>query len=85
MGIFNEKDQMKSIGLAYCDLGVDGAKAVADYVGGTVIAVISVTHINYHKPFLSSSRRWTLVQLLGVNTLFAHSTAVRLRGTWSDR
>ena len=41
------------------------------------IAVISVTHSNYHKPFLSSSRRWTLSQLLEVNHLFAHSTAVR--------
>ena len=37
----------------------------------------SVTNSNYHKPLLSSSRRWTLSQLLEVNHLFAHSTAVR--------
>ena len=33
--LFKKKDQMKSIGLASCDLGVDGAKAVADYVSGS--------------------------------------------------
>ena len=38
------------------------------------IVVISVTHSNYHKPFLSSSRRWTHRQWLEVNHLFAHST-----------
>ena len=27
-----EKDRMKFVGLAGCNLGVDGAKAVADYV-----------------------------------------------------
>ena len=32
VSIFKEKDQMKSVGLADCDLGIDGAKAVADYV-----------------------------------------------------
>ena len=32
ISIFKEKDQMVSVGLARCDLGVDGAKAVADYV-----------------------------------------------------
>ena len=32
ISIFKEKDQMVSVGLAGCDLGVDGAKAVADYV-----------------------------------------------------
>ena len=32
VSIFKQKDQMKSVGLAYCNLGVDGAKAVADYV-----------------------------------------------------
>ena len=30
--IFKQKDQMKSVGLARCNLGIDGAKAVADYV-----------------------------------------------------
>ena len=32
VSIFKQKDQMKSVGLAACDLGIDGAKAVADYV-----------------------------------------------------
>ena len=32
VSIFKQKDQMKSVGLADCNLGVDGAKAVADYV-----------------------------------------------------
>ena len=32
VSIFKEKDQMKSVGLAGCSLGVDGAKTVADYV-----------------------------------------------------
>ena len=32
VSIFKERDQMQSVGLAGCDLGVDGAKAVADYV-----------------------------------------------------
>ena len=32
VGIFKQKDQMKSVGLAACNLDVDGAKAVADYV-----------------------------------------------------
>ena len=32
VSIFKEKDQMKSVGLTGCNLGVDGAKAVADYV-----------------------------------------------------
>ena len=32
ISIFKEKDQMTSVGLASCDLGADGAKAVADYV-----------------------------------------------------
>ena len=32
VSIFKQKDQMKSVGLASCDLGIDGAKAVADYV-----------------------------------------------------
>jgi Ran GTPase-activating protein (RanGAP) involved in mRNA processing and transport len=32
VAIFKEKDQMKSVGLARCNLGADGAKAVADYV-----------------------------------------------------
>ena len=32
ISIFKEKDQMVSVGLALCNLGVDGAKAVADYV-----------------------------------------------------
>ena len=32
VSIFKEKDQMKSVGLMKCKLGVDGAKAVADYV-----------------------------------------------------
>ena len=37
VSIFKEKDQMKSIGLASCNLGVDGAKAVADYVSGSAV------------------------------------------------
>ena len=32
ISIFKKKDQMQSVGLARCDLGADGAKAVADYV-----------------------------------------------------
>ena len=32
VSIFQEKDLMKSVGLGGCDLGVDGAKAVANYV-----------------------------------------------------
>ena len=32
VSIFKEKGQMKSVGLGGCDLGIDGAKAVADYV-----------------------------------------------------
>ena len=32
VSIFKEKDQMQSVSLAGCDLGVDEAKAVADYV-----------------------------------------------------
>ena len=40
------------------------------------IAVISVTHSNYHKPFLSSSRRWTHRRLLEVSTLFPHTQRV---------
>ena len=32
VSIFQEKDLMKSVGLGGCDLGVDGAKAVAEYV-----------------------------------------------------
>ena len=32
ISILKEKDQMASVGLAHCDLGVDGAKAGADYV-----------------------------------------------------
>jgi hypothetical protein len=32
VSIFKQKDQMKSVGLANCNLGVNGAKAVADYV-----------------------------------------------------
>ena len=31
VSIFKEKDQMKSVGLAGCSLGVKGAKAVAEY------------------------------------------------------
>ena len=30
--IFKQKDQMQLVGFAGCDLGIDGAKAVADYV-----------------------------------------------------
>ena len=37
VSIFKEKDQMKSVGLAGCDLGADGAKAVADYVSGSAV------------------------------------------------
>ena len=32
ISIFKQKDQMVSVGLADCNLGADGAKAVADYV-----------------------------------------------------
>jgi hypothetical protein len=32
VSIFKQQDQMKSVGFAGCDLGVDEAKAVADYV-----------------------------------------------------
>ena len=32
VSIFKQKDQMQSVGLACCNLGIDGAKAVADYV-----------------------------------------------------
>ena len=35
VSIFKEKDQMKSVGLAQCHLGIDGAKAVADYISGS--------------------------------------------------
>ena len=37
VSIFKEKDQMKSVGLAGCNLGVDGAEAVADYVSGSAV------------------------------------------------
>ena len=37
------------------------------------IAVISVTHNNYHKLFLSSSRRWTHRRLLEDNHLLFHA------------
>ena len=32
VAIFKEKDRMTSVGLAECDLGAEGAVAVADYV-----------------------------------------------------
>ena len=32
ISIFREKDQMRSVGLGGCDLGVEGARAIADYV-----------------------------------------------------
>lgn len=43
VSIFKQKDQMKSVGFAGCDLGVDGAKAVADYV--SVSAVLTELNI----------------------------------------
>ena len=43
VSIFKQKDQMKSVGLAGCDLGVDGAKAVADYVSvSTVLTELNI-------------------------------------------
>ena len=46
VSIFKQKDQMKSVGLAACDLGIDGAKAVADYVSVSS----SLTKIEYVCP-----------------------------------
>jgi Ran GTPase-activating protein (RanGAP) involved in mRNA processing and transport len=37
VSIFKEKDLMKIVGLAECNLGADGAKAVADYVSGSAV------------------------------------------------
>ena len=48
VSIFKEKDQMKSVGLADCDLGIDGAKAVADYV--SVSASLTSVRTLAHKP-----------------------------------
>ena len=33
--IFKEKDQMQSVGLADCNLGIEGVKAVADYISAS--------------------------------------------------
>ena len=49
VSIFKEKDQMKSVGLGGCDLGIDGAKAVADYVSVSASSLTSVRTLA-HKP-----------------------------------
>ena len=44
VSIFKQKDQMKSVGLEGCNLGVDGAKAVADYV--SISAVLTSINLS---------------------------------------
>ena len=47
VSIFKQQDQMKSVGFAGCDLGVDEAKAVADYV--SVSGGLTVIDLLYNK------------------------------------
>jgi len=47
LSVFKQKDVMKSVGLAGCELGVDGAKAVADYI--SVSASISSVNVLSNK------------------------------------
>ena len=46
VSIFKQKDQMKLVGLASCNLGVDGAKAVADYV--SVSGLLTAINVGYN-------------------------------------